>query len=202
MVLSSRQFANSLKCRPFATIGGRYNGGDKLNRQTFDRLYTPWRMKYVQKENKTEGGCVFCKALDESVEHDQENFIVYRATETFAIMNIYPYNVGHLMVLPRQHLSTLSQLPKSAQVELMILTTYFTEILEEVLNPAGFNVGLNIGKAAGAGIDTHLHIHIVPRWVGDSNFMPVVGYTRVLPQELGDTYEKIAQKVKQKPPQL
>ncbi len=169
---------------------------------TLERLYTPWRMKYVVSTEKRKEGCVFCNALDEGVEHDPDNFIVYRGEETFAIMNIYPYNVGHLMVLPRQHMSTLSDLSRQAQAEMMALATYFTEILAEIMQPDGFNVGINLGKAAGAGIDAHLHIHIVPRWVGDSNFMPIVGQTRVLPEELSDTYKKIVAAVKRRPPQL
>jgi len=164
------------------------------------RLYTPWRMKYVVSDKKKKDGCVFCNALAEGVNHDPENFIVHRGEETFTIMNIYPYNVGHLMVLPRQHFSTLTQLSRNTQAELMALTAYFTEILTEIMRPDGFNVGINIGKAAGAGIDSHLHAHIVPRWVGDSNFMPITGQTRVLPEELTDTYAKITARVKQNPP--
>lgn len=166
---------------------------------TPDRLYTPWRMKYIVSDKKKHG-CVFCNALNSDVEHDRKNFIVHRAEETFTIMNIYPYNVGHLMVLPRQHISSLSELSRNAQLEMMLLATYFTEVLTELMQPEGFNVGLNIGKAAGAGIDTHLHMHIVPRWNGDSNFMPVLGQTRVLPEELEDTYNKILATMAAMPP--
>lgn len=166
---------------------------------TPDRLYTPWRMKYIVSGKKNQG-CVFCNALNSDVEHDRENFIVYRAEETFTIMNIYPYNVGHLMVLPRQHISAPSELSRNAQLEMMLLTTYFTEVLTELMHPEGYNVGMNIGKAGGAGIDTHLHMHIVPRWNGDSNFMPVLGQTRVLPEELENTYDKILATMAAMPP--
>ncbi len=166
---------------------------------TPDRLYTPWRMKYIV-SNKQKHGCVFCNALDLGVTHDRENFVVYRAEETFTIMNIYPYNVGHLMVLPRQHIAAATELSRNAQVEMMLLTTYFTEVLTELMHPEGFNVGMNIGKAAGAGIDSHLHMHIVPRWNGDSNFMPVLGQTRVLPEELERTYDKILATMAALPP--
>jgi ATP adenylyltransferase len=175
---------------------------ERRGKMTTERLYTPWRLKYVASKDKNQEGCVFCNAVTGDVERDRKNFVVYRGEETFVIMNVYPYNVGHLMILPRQHFSTLSGLSSTAQLELMALTTYFTEILTEIMAPDGFNIGLNLGKAAGAGIDAHLHMHIVPRWVGDSNFMPVVGQTRVLPEELCDTYDKIVARIKQQPPRL
>jgi ATP adenylyltransferase len=164
-----------------------------------DRIYTPWRLKYVTSQTKKEG-CVFCNTLKDEVTRDRENFIVYRGETCFVMMNIYPYNVGHLMIMPRLHTSKLAGLPRQTQLELMLLTTYFTELLEELMHPDGFNVGVNIGKAAGAGIDSHLHVHVVPRWQGDSNFMPVIGETRVLPEELTDTYDKIVRAIQQTGP--
>ncbi len=166
---------------------------------TFERLYAPWRMKYLI-SNKKKDGCIFCNLLDKPIERDPENYMIYRAEETFVMMNVFPYNVGHLMVLPRQHVSTLSGLSRNAQFEMMLMTTHFLELLKEVLKPDGFNVGINLGKAGGAGIDNHLHTHIVPRWNGDSNFMPVLGHTRVMPEELGDTYNKIVAAMKKSPP--
>jgi ATP adenylyltransferase len=153
-------------------------------------------MKYIMSDKKDQG-CIFCNALTNEVSRDRDNFMIYRATESFVMMNIYPYNVGHLMVMPRQHTSKLAGLPRNTQLEMMLLTTYFTELLSDLMRPDGFNVGVNVGKAAGAGIDTHLHIHIVPRWQGDSNFMPVIGETRVLPETLTDTYDKIVQAMRQ-----
>ncbi len=166
-----------------------------------ERLYTPWRMKYVVTTRTKIDGCVFCAKLNDSPEHDRENLIVYRGEKVFAIMNIYPYNTGHLMILPNQHVATLLEASPDIQVELIALTTYFTGLLTDLIHPDGFNVGLNIGRAAGAGIDGHLHIHIVPRWNGDSNFMPVIGETRVLPEELGDTYDRIVKLLQERPPE-
>jgi ATP adenylyltransferase len=166
-----------------------------------DRLYTPWRLKYITSNQKIEG-CVFCTALQADLKHDRENYLLFRGRTTFAILNIYPYNTGHLMILPHQHVSTLAETPQEAQVEMIVLTSYFTELLSKVMRPDGFNIGLNIGRAAGAGIDNHLHIHIVPRWNGDSNFMPVVGNTRVLPETLEDTYDRVLAALNESPPQL
>lgn len=168
-----------------------------------ERLYTPWRMKYVTSSRKDlEDGCVFCMAVEDSVENDRENYLVYRGGHTFTIMNIYPYNTGHLMILPNAHVSTLAEVSFKAQAEMISLTSYFTELLSRLMQPDGFNVGMNIGRAAGAGIDDHLHIHIVPRWNGDSNFMPVIGNTRVLPEELVDTYDKIRALLEKEAPEL
>jgi ATP adenylyltransferase len=126
--------------------------------------------------------------------------LVYRGKAVFAIMNIYPYNTGHLMILPYQHVATLAEVAPDAQVEMIILTSYFTELLTDLMHPDGFNIGINMGRAAGAGIESHLHVHIVPRWSGDSNFMPVIGETRVLPEELGTTYDRILELLNQQPP--
>jgi len=167
-----------------------------------DRLYTPWRMKYITSEQKEIDGCVFCAKLEDNVENDRDNLLVYRGSTTFTVMNIYPYNTGHLMVLPNEHVATLPQVSTQAQTEMMRLITYFNELLAEVLKPEGFNVGLNLGKAAGAGIDSHLHMHLVPRWLGDGNFMSVVGNTRVLPELLEDTYDKIVAALQKSPPAL
>jgi ATP adenylyltransferase len=164
-------------------------------------LYTPWRMKYITSVRNKKEGCVFCAALNESPEHDRENYLVYRAKMAFAVMNLYPYNPGHLMILPYAHIATLSDIPFDVQVEMIALTSYFTELLSQLMRPDGFNIGLNIGRAAGAGIDDHLHMHIVPRWNGDSNFMPVIGETRLLPEELTDTYDKIVALLKKQSPQ-
>lgn len=159
---------------------------------TLERLYTPWRMKYINAKSKNGhggSGCVFCDKIHSH--QDRENFIVYRGPETFAILNIYPYNPGHLMVLPNAHVSTLTDLSPVVQAEIMHVSTYFTQVISAVMKPDGFNVGLNLGRAAGAGIDAHLHMHVVPRWTGDSNFLPVLGETRILPEELTDTYDKL-----------
>jgi ATP adenylyltransferase len=167
---------------------------------TLERLYTPWRMKYVASTQTEMDGCIFCTNLNDGPERDRENHLVYRGQTVFVVMNIYPYNTGHLMILPYQHLATLAEVPPHVQFELITLTAYFTNLLTDLMSPDGFNVGLNIGRAAGAGIDSHLHMHIVPRWSGDSNFMPVIGETRVLPEELGDTYDRIVKLLNEQPP--
>jgi len=165
-----------------------------------ERIYTPWRMQYVNSNKKKAKGCVFCAKLNANTKRDHENYMVYRGKLAFAAMNIYPYNTGHLMILPHQHVSTLAEVSHEAQIEMIMLASYFTELLSQVLKPDGFNVGINLGKSAGAGLGSHLHMHIVPRWSDDSNFMTVVGNTRVLPELLDDTYEKILAAVQENPP--
>ena len=167
-----------------------------------ERLYTPWRMKYITSIHKKTGECVFCTVLTQGHHHDRENFILYRGQAVFVLMNLYPYNTGHLMILPYDHVATLSEVSAEAQYEMMALATYFAELLTQLMSPDGFNIGLNLGQAAGAGIDDHLHLHLVPRWSGDSNFMPVIGETRVLPEELGDTYDRIMALLKKQPPEI
>ena len=165
-----------------------------------DRLYTPWRMKYVSSNNANEKGCVFCNDLAADPAEDRENLVVYRSENTFVVMNLYPYNTGHLMILPKAHVPVLTDLTRETQIELMLLTTYFTDLLTQVMKPHGLNVGLNLGSAAGAGLADHLHLHIVPRWKGDGNFMVTIGNTRVLPELIEDTYDKIVAWLQQHPP--
>jgi ATP adenylyltransferase len=159
-------------------------------------------MKYVTSTQKKKEGCVFCDHLNGDPGHDRENYIVYRGQTTFTVMNIYPYNTGHLMILPNQHVATLPEVPPAVQFEMITLASYFTELLSQLMQPDGFNVGLNISRVAGAGIDSHLHLHLVPRWSGDSNFMTVIGETRVLPEEVVDTYDRIVAALKKQPPQI
>lgn len=157
-------------------------------------------MQYITSKKKKVDGCVFCAALNDAADQDRENYLVLRGKTTFTIMNIYPYNTGHLMVLPKLHVSTLIELSQEIHGEMMGYAAYFTELLGNVMGPDGFNVGLNVGREAGAGIDSHLHMHIVPRWNGDSNFMPVIGNTRILPETLEDTYDKIMAGIQDTPP--
>ena len=153
-----------------------------------NHLFTPWRMSYI-KSNKTQNGCVFCNAQAE--DDSAENLIVFREKRAFVILNRFPYTSGHVMVLPYDHQSTLEALDPETRAEMMELTTRATGILTEIYHPQGFNVGINLGEAAGAGIEAHIHIHIVPRWVGDVNFMTSVGQTRVLPEALEETWRKV-----------
>lgn len=144
-------------------------------------------MEYIG-SNKVEG-CVFC-ALQER-EDSAENLIVFRGTYTFVILNRYPYTSGHLMVIPYVHKPNLEELDIESRTEMMELTSRCTTVLRTVYKPQGFNIGVNIGEAAGAGVKEHVHIHIVPRWAGDTNFMSSIGQTRVLPETLEDTYRRV-----------
>jgi ATP adenylyltransferase len=153
-----------------------------------EHLWAPWRMQYVN-AHKSYDACVFCVA--QTLEDGFENLIVYRGEYAFVILNRYPYNSGHLLVVPYQHVDTLEGLCPEARDELMALATRTVSILSELYHPQGFNLGINLGTAAGAGIAEHLHMHAVPRWGGDTNFISIVGKTRVLPEELSETYQRL-----------
>jgi ATP adenylyltransferase len=154
---------------------------------TLERLYTPWRLAYVTGAAKS-ADCVFCAALGND---DAEALIVLRGATCFVILNLFPYNNGHLMVVPNRHIATLVDAAPDELHEMMEFTRLSEIALREAFNPEGINVGINLGKAAGAGILQHLHIHLVPRWTGDTNFMTIVGETRVLPQELPVTADRL-----------
>ena len=151
-------------------------------------LWSPWRMAYIERHQKTEG-CVFCIA--QSKGDSAENLIVFRGKNAYVILNRYPYASGHLMVIPFEHKANLDELNIEARTEMMELTSRCTTILRNIYKPQGFNLGSNIGEAAGAGVLGHVHIHIVPRWIGDTNFMTTLGATRVLPEALEDTYKRV-----------
>jgi ATP adenylyltransferase len=153
-----------------------------------DFLWSPWRMKYVQGDVEPVE-CVFCHEL--ALTNNGESLIVHRGETAFVLLNRYPYTTGHLMVVPYSHLATLDLLDQGARSELIELTNLAVGVLKKIYNPDGFNIGANIGSVAGAGVAGHLHIHIVARWVGDTNFMSTLGETRVLPEELGVTYQRI-----------
>lgn len=159
-----------------------------------DILWSPWRYAYI-KGNAKEitadlGGCVFCDILNNSAT-DEENFILHRAEFNFVILNIYPYISGHLMVVPFAHLADLDRAEKNITDELMDLTKRCQTALRKVYQPHGFNLGMNLGKAAGAGVAEHFHLHILPRWIGDANFMTAIGETRTIPEDLRTTYNKL-----------
>lgn len=153
-----------------------------------DRLWAPWRMNYI-KEGKKEQGCVFCLAA--SAETDRERYVVYRGSHAFIIMNLYPYNNGHVMVTPVRHVGSVEDLSDEEMLETMKLIKLAIKAITSAMKPDGFNIGANLGKSAGAGIEDHVHFHIVPRWRGDTNFMTIVSDTRVLPETIDETYEKI-----------
>jgi ATP adenylyltransferase len=146
-----------------------------------------WRMEYI--ENADSSDCIFCKKVES--DSDKDTFIVRRGKLAYVIMNLYPYTTGHLMVAPYRHTNCVSDLSEAEACELMDLVAWSEKILRRALNPDGFNIGMNIGKCAGAGFPGHVHMHIVPRWEGDSNFMPVLSEVKVMPETLADTYSKI-----------
>jgi ATP adenylyltransferase len=152
-----------------------------------DRLWSPWRLNYVT-VGDTHTGCVFCDAPRSSV---QESLVVFEGQLAYVILNLYPYNNGHLMVVPYRHVDTFAGLTAAETQEIALLTQHAETALREAYHPHGLNIGINLGKAAGAGIIEHLHLHVVPRWHGDANFMTVVGETRVLPEELAATAARL-----------
>ena len=156
-----------------------------------DHLWTPWRMPYLMRDKSAEnGGCIFCD-MAKSKEQDVER-ILKRGKHCFVTLNLYPYNNGHLMVIPNRHTSRLDDLDSQTLTELMTLTQQAIRALEKAYKPQGFNIGINQGEAAGAGIAAHLHQHIVPRWAGDTNFMTIIGETRTIPEWIDDTYQHLS----------
>jgi len=153
-----------------------------------DYLWTPWRYQYVTKAEGA-GVCVFCAAAQSA--DDAQTLVVYRGAHNLVILNRYPYCSGHVMVVPYQHVATLEDLSEEALVELIRLGRECTTHLRAAYRPDGLNLGMNLGKSAGAGIAGHLHLHVLPRWTGDTNFMTVVGETRVVPESLDITWEKL-----------
>ena len=153
-----------------------------------DYLWTPWRYHYVTGSGESTG-CIFCNAACGS--DDRESLIVHRAKRNFVILNRFPYTNGHVMVVPFEHVSTLEGMQEETLIEMMRLARDTEKHLRHLYRPDGLNVGLNIGRSAGAGIADHIHMHVLPRWMGDTNFMTVTGETRVLPEELAVTWERL-----------
>ncbi|MDR4505646.1 MAG: HIT domain-containing protein [Candidatus Scalindua sp.] len=150
-------------------------------------LWAPWRKEYILGEK--EECCFLCEALGDN--QDRKNLILYRGKESFCILNKYPYNSGHAMVVPNRHIKELSNLSNSEMLELLTIASNVKDILSKKMNPEGFNIGMNLGKVAGAGVEDHIHLHIVPRWNGDTNFMPVIADTKVIPQSLEDLFKEL-----------
>jgi ATP adenylyltransferase len=152
-----------------------------------ERLWAPWRLEYIEGEKPDE--CIFCAAI--SAGDDRAKHVVHRGEHCFVILNAYPYNNGHVMIAPYEHVASIEVLDEPALLELMTLTQRSLGALRDAYGPEGFNIGINQGKIAGAGVEDHAHLHIVPRWGADTNFMPVIGDTRVLPQSLEDSYAEL-----------
>lgn len=153
-------------------------------------LWAPWRMEYIMSEKPA--SCILCDKPKE--DNDAGNYILYRGDRNFVLMNTYPYNPGHLMIAPYQHVANLEELATEELHEHIEVVSHSIRVLRKVFNPGGFNIGINMGKVAGAGITDHVHTHIVPRWQGDTNFMPVFADARVIPQALAETYEQLKDK--------
>jgi ATP adenylyltransferase len=151
-------------------------------------IWAPWRMEYILSEKS--GHCFFCEKSKQTAK-DRKNFVLYRGKLAFALMNIYPYNNGHLMIAPYAHVPSLTDLDFDQIGELFYLTQRCEHVLAQAIQPEGFNIGLNLGKVAGAGLEDHLHVHIVPRWNGDTNYMTTISNIRVIPQQLEETYERL-----------
>jgi ATP adenylyltransferase len=149
------------------------------------RLYAPWRYKYVS--NPDSEDCIFCKAA--RTKDDKRSFVLNRGETSFVMMNIYPYNNGHLMIAPYKHTGNLQDLSESEMLEISTMLQKCQAVLKKAMKPEGFNIGMNLGRIAGAGFEEHLHYHIVPRWSGDTNFMAVIGDTKVIPMSLEEGYE-------------
>ncbi len=155
-----------------------------------DRIWAPWRVKYITKILKEDHSCVFCKILKEK--KDAKNYIVARTKFCFSVLNIYPYNNGHLLLLPYRHVDDLTKLTKDERNDLFDLLDKSRAVLDATVKPQGYNVGMNLGRLAGAGFPGHLHIHVVPRWKGDANFMPVIAETKIISQSLKALHKKLS----------
>jgi ATP adenylyltransferase len=161
-----------------------------------DRLWTPWRYDYIKGTSGEKTGhgtsCVFCTLL--ASQDDERHYILHRARHNFVVLNLYPYTSGHLMIVPYEHTGELDAVAHETTGEMMELAKRAQKILREAYRPHGFNLGMNLGQSAGAGVTDHIHLHLLPRWTGDANFMSVVGETRVLPEDLSTTYHRLKEK--------
>ncbi|MFY9558498.1 MAG: HIT domain-containing protein [Blastocatellia bacterium] len=155
-----------------------------------EHIWSPWRYKYIASADREEG-CVLCRIEQEH--KDQENYVIHRAELNFIILNLFPYTSGHLMIVPYEHQASLAAASGAATTEMIELAKRAQLALETEYHPDGFNIGMNLGRSAGAGVADHLHLHVVPRWSGDANFVSIVGETRVLPEDLETTYLKLKQ---------
>ncbi|HAG11157.1 MAG TPA: HIT family hydrolase [Desulfotomaculum sp.] len=154
-----------------------------------ERIWAPWRTVYVG--GKQNEGCIFCEKIQSDHSHDEKNYLLLRSDQVFTLLNLYPYSNGHIMVAPVKHVGDIAGLTENEFLQIGKVTKYMAGLLKEVFKPDGFNIGANLGKVAGAGIPGHIHVHIVPRWNGDTNFMSVVGDVRVISEALDTTYKKL-----------
>jgi ATP adenylyltransferase len=151
-------------------------------------VWAPWRMEYVGSDQKNEG-CIFCPGNDRT--QDEKKLILYRSDWSIVLMNRFPYSNGHLLIAPLRHTSSFDSLSPDEKLDLLNMVERSASVLKDVMDPAGFNIGMNLGKVAGAGVEDHMHFHIVPRWSGDTNYMTVLGEVRIIPEHIQATYEKL-----------
>jgi ATP adenylyltransferase len=155
-------------------------------------LWSPWRSNYIDsfKEKQSDGKCIFCEAVTKDIS-DINNMVIRQIENTLVMMNLYPYNNGHLMIVPKRHLSSMDEITIEESHELIEELLMAEKVLRKIYNPHGFNIGANLGRAGGAGIDDHIHFHIVPRWNGDTNFMPVIGEVKIISKDLAETKKRL-----------
>ncbi|NHJ32462.1 MAG: HIT domain-containing protein [Asgard group archaeon] len=154
------------------------------------KIWAPWRIEYI-KQQKSDDECFICDVLKDDPKNDKKNLVLHRGKHSVVLLNLYPYIAGHLMVAPIEHVANLNELSEEISSEMWRFTTNTVELLKAAIQPEGFNIGINLGKIAGAGLKNHMHIHIVPRWSGDTNFMPTLSDTRVISQALTETYDEL-----------
>ena len=156
-----------------------------------ERIWAPWRIAYIRNgRSKKDKGCLFCRVKKEDKKR-KENYLLKKGKFSLVLLNLYPYNNGHLLFAPLRHISKLSQLSKEEREEIFFLVNRSIEALNKIIKPDGYNLGMNLGKIAGAGVPGHIHFHLVPRWTGDTNFFPVVSETKVISQSLSELYQKL-----------
>lgn len=154
----------------------------------FKILWAPWRKEYITKKEKD---CFICKKLEDDPQNDRENLILLRGKNTFCMLNLYPYNNGHLLIGPKRHIGDINSLNDEEIIEIWRVASKMIDIIKKEMNADGFNLGFNLGKVAGAGLEEHLHLHLVPRWSGDTNFLPVLSGTKVISEDLKSVYDRL-----------
>ncbi|MEM0025235.1 MAG: HIT domain-containing protein [Zestosphaera sp.] len=153
-------------------------------------LWAPWRMSYIVRGSSEE--CIFCKAVKGG---DEENYVVMRSEHSIAMLNIFPYNTAHVMIAPVRHVARIEQLTREEVLDLFEVLSRVIKAIDQEYSPQGYNIGVNVGRVAGAGVESHVHVHVVPRWLGDTNFMPVIAGTKVMPEDLRSTYARLRNRV-------
>lgn len=162
-----------------------------------DKIWAPWRKAYIRPDkSKKSAGCLFCRLYADSPSRDAQNYVLKRTPLNFAVLNLYPYNNGHVLILPKRHVDSVEKLNDQEKLDWLALYEEVKKVIQKKMKPNGFNLGINLGRAAGAGIPHHLHLHIVPRWKGDINFMPVISEIKIISESLDSVYQVLTQELK------